>query len=54
MARLKELHVGVHEDDWDWYHALAQKDELSIAAHLRRAVKDYRKRIEQAEAGEAP
>jgi hypothetical protein len=48
----KTLHAHVTEGDYDWYKALSAKDELPIAAHVRRALKDYRKRIEQAEAGE--
>jgi len=47
-----ELHSLVPDDLYEWFKALSAKDELPIAAHVRRALKDYRKRIEQAEAGE--
>jgi hypothetical protein len=48
----KTLHAHVTEDDYEWYKGLSAKDELPIAAHVRRALKNYRKRIEHTEAGE--
>jgi hypothetical protein len=45
----KSLHANVSDDDHAWYKALSAKDELPIAAHVRRALKDYRKRYEEAE-----
>jgi len=51
----KSLDTSVSEDEHAWFKALSAKDKLSVAAHLRRAAKDYRKRIEDAEAnGDAP
>jgi len=51
----KCLHTSVSEDDYEWFKVLSAKDELPVAAHLRRAAKDYRKRIEDADSnGDIP
>src|SRR4051794_37657375 len=48
----KTLHAHVTETEYDFYKALSKKDELPIAAHVRRALRDYLERIEKIEAGE--
>lgn len=43
---MKRFQILLSTVQWDWLTALAESTGLSIAEHIRRAIDEYRSRLE--------